>query len=41
VETQLLLAKRLQYVDAIEDTINDIERLTKLIYGLIRYLKTK
>jgi four helix bundle protein len=41
VETQLLLAKRLKYVDAIEDTIIDIERLAKLIYGLIRYIKTK
>lgn len=41
VETQLLLAKRLKYVDAIEDTVKDIERLTKLIYGLIRYIKTK
>jgi len=41
LETQMLLAKRLKYVDTIESVIEDVERLTKLIYGLIRYIKTK
>ncbi len=41
VETQILLAKRLKYVDDITDVTEKIERLTKLIYGLIRYIKTK
>lgn len=41
VETQMLLAKRLKYIDDITDITKKIERLTKLIYGLIRYIKTK
>lgn len=41
VETQLLLAQRLGYLDAIEDIIVKIESIKKLIYGLIRYIKTK
>ncbi|MFD1016355.1 four helix bundle protein [Winogradskyella rapida] len=41
VETQVLLAKRLKYIDDIQNLTENIERLTKLIYGLIRFLKTK
>ena len=41
VETQMILAKRLGYVENIEGILEKIERLTKLIYGLIRYMKAK
>jgi four helix bundle protein len=41
VETQVLIAKRLGYTDNIEAIVEKIERLTKLIFGLIRYIKAK
>ncbi|WP_417860043.1 four helix bundle protein [Winogradskyella sediminis] len=41
VETQVLIARRLNYIDDTQKMTEDIERLTKLIYGLIRYIKTK
>ncbi|WP_262899735.1 four helix bundle protein [Winogradskyella alexanderae] len=41
VETQLILAERLGYIDNLNEMNAKVESLTKLIYGLIRYVKSK
>ena len=41
VETQLLIAKRLNYIQAIENELNDIITIKKMINGLINYIKAK
>ena len=41
VETQLLIAQRLNYIQAIENELNDIITIKKMINGLINYTKGK
>lgn len=41
VETQLLIAQRLNYVQAIENELNDIIAIKKMLNGLINYIKGK
>ncbi|WP_200763542.1 four helix bundle protein [Nitrosophilus alvini] len=41
LETQLLLAKRLCFVENIDETIEDIVRIKKMLYGLINFIKAK
>jgi len=41
VETQLLIAQRLNYVQAIETELNDIIAIKKMLNGLINYTKGK
>ncbi|MBI4697384.1 MAG: four helix bundle protein [Nitrospirae bacterium] len=42
VETQLILAKRLKFINLNEnDAFNDIESIRKMLLGLIRFFKKK
>jgi four helix bundle protein len=41
VETQIILSQRLGFIENVQDVNNSIQKVIKLIYGLIRYLKTK
>ena len=41
LETQLLLSKRLQFTDSIDDNMKQIEQLKQMLFGLIRYIKNK
>ena len=41
LETQLLLSKRLNFTDNIEDHIKQIEQIKQMLFGLIRYIKNK
>ena len=41
VETQLILAKRLQYREGVEDFLIDAETVKKLLFGLIKALKKR
>ena len=41
LETQLIVAKRLEFVEDIECVIKQIEKIKQMIFGLIRYIKNK
>jgi len=41
VETQLVIAKRLGYLDSLDSIEEQIQTVRKLILGLIRYLRTR
>ncbi len=41
VETQFIIAKELAYIDNIKNILNKIEKVRRLILGLIKYLKGK
>ena len=39
IETQLILAKRLNFVSEIEVTLENIDKIKQMLNGLIRYLR--
>ncbi len=41
LETQLILSDRLQFVNSIEIYLNQIEKIKKMLFGLIRYVNNK
>lgn len=41
LETQLILSERLQFVNSIEIHLNQIEKIRKMLFGLIRYVNNK
>ena len=41
LETQLILSDRLQFVNSIEIYLNQIEKIRKMLFGLIRYVNNK
>ena len=41
LETQLILSDRLQFVDSVEIYLNQIEKIKKMLFGLIRYVNNK
>ena len=41
IETQLIIAKNLYYIEKIDTLLNKISDIRKLIVGLIKYLKNK
>ena len=41
LETQLILSERLQFVNSIEIYLNQIEKIRKMLFGLIRYVNNK
>lgn len=41
VETQIIIANRLKYIDNIELYINNIVKIRQMLFGLIKYLKGK
>ena len=41
LETQLLLSKRFQFTDSVESYLSQIEKIKKMLYGLIRYVNNK
>ena len=41
IETQVILANRLQFIDSIEVYVVQIEKIKKMLFGLIRYINTK
>lgn len=41
LETQLIIAKNIQYVDNIDELISKLETIKKLIMGLTKYLNNK
>ena len=41
LETQLILANRLQFTNSIESYLNQIEKIKKMLFGLIRYVNNK
>ena len=41
VETQLLIAQRLNYIESIENELYDIIAIKKMLNGLINYIKAK
>jgi four helix bundle protein len=40
-ETQLIIAKEIGYIEKVEEKLDEIERIRKMILGLIRHLKGK
>ncbi|HSW61296.1 MAG TPA: four helix bundle protein [bacterium] len=40
-ETQLIIAKEIGYIQKVEEKLDEIERIRKMILGLIRHLKGK
>ena len=41
LETQLILSNRLQFVISVNDHLIQIEKIKKMLYGLIRYTSNK
>ena len=41
LETQLILANRLQFINSIEIYLSQIEKIKKMLFGLIRYVNNK
>jgi four helix bundle protein len=41
LETQLILSNRLQFVNSIEIYLSQIEKIKKMLFGLIRYVNNK
>ena len=41
LETQLILSNRLQFVSSIDIYLNQIEKIKKMLFGLIRYVNNK
>ncbi|NRS89376.1 four helix bundle protein [Flavobacterium sp. 7E] len=41
LETQLLLSKRLQFTKSVETHLDQIEKIKKMLFGLIRYVNNK
>lgn len=41
LETQLILANRLQFTNSIESYLSQIEKIKKMLFGLIRYVNNK
>ncbi|CAM4027984.1 four helix bundle protein [Flavobacterium weaverense] len=41
LETQLILCNRLQFVNSIEIYLHQIEKIKKMLFGLIRYVNNK
>jgi four helix bundle protein len=41
IETQLILAERLHFIDSIEVYLIQIEKIKKMLFGLIRYINNK
>ena len=41
LETQLILSNRLQFVDSVVIYLNQIEKIKKMLFGLIRYVNNK
>lgn len=41
IETQVILANRLKFIDSIEVYVVQIEKIKKMLFGLIRYINTK
>lgn len=41
LETQLILANRLQFIDSVESYLSQIEKIKKMLFGLIRYVNNK
>jgi four helix bundle protein len=41
LETQLILSNRLQFVKSIEIYLSQIEKIKKMLFGLIRYVNNK
>lgn len=41
LETQLILANRLQFTDSVESYLSQIEKIKKMLFGLIRYVNNK
>jgi len=41
LETQLILSDRLQFVDSVAIYLNQIEKIKKMLFGLIRYVNNK
>ena len=41
LETQIIISKNIGYIEDIDDIINQISSVKKLILGLVKYLNTK
>ncbi|WP_394359118.1 four helix bundle protein [Flavobacterium frigidarium] len=41
LETQLILANRLQFTNSVESYLSQIEKIKKMLFGLIRYVNNK
>ncbi len=41
LETQLLLAHRLQFVNSVDDHLDQIEKIKQMLFGLIRYINNR
>ena len=41
LETQLILANRLQFTNSVESYLCQIEKIKKMLFGLIRYVNNK
>ena len=41
LETQLILSNRLQFVISVDNHLIQIEKIKKMLYGLIRYISNK
>lgn len=41
LETQLLLSKRLEFTKSVETHLGQIEKIKKMLFGLIRYVNNK
>ena len=40
-ETQIIIAKRLEYIDDNSKTLKELQTVRKMLTGLIKYLKKK
>lgn len=41
LETQLILANRLQFTNSVESYLSQIEKIKKMLFGLIRFVNNK
>jgi four helix bundle protein len=41
LETQILLSQRLQFVNSVDNYLDQIEKIKQMLFGLIRYISKR